>query len=144
MTQGLARFFPQVWARPVIAVYRWPDGVDNEPPLSCVPQTSFEMTFVAKGYSRYWAFRPPVEGAAEEGEEGGDPDAAESARALPPVPEGGPDVTVVTVVKGPEPGDVLTSATRIYRIVLGRYHALVTATRSKVPQDRTPLRLQNE
>lgn len=89
---------------------------------------------MAKGYSRYWAFRPPVEGAVEEGEEGeegGDADAAESARALPPVPEGGPDVTVVTVVKGPEPGDVLTSATRIYRIVLGRYHALVTSQRAQ-------------
>ena len=57
---------------------------------------------MAKGYSKYWASRPAVEGAVE----GGDPDAAESATAAPAVPEGGPDVSVVTVVKGPEPGEL--------------------------------------
>lgn len=73
------------------------------------PQTSFEMTFVAKGYSKYWASKPAVQGAVE-GVEEGDPDAVESATVTPPVPEGGPDVTVVTVVKGPEPGELLLCA----------------------------------
>eukprot|EP00904_Undaria_pinnatifida_P000379 jgi/Undpi1/10341/HiC_scaffold_29.g12791.m1 len=67
-------------------------------------QTSFEMTFVAKGYSKYWVRKRPAveEGVAEEGV------AEESAMVAPPVPEGGPDVTVVTRVKGPEPGYVAT------------------------------------
>lgn len=58
------------------------------------------MTFVAKGYSKYWVRKRPAveEGVAEEGV------AEESAMVAPPVPEGGPDVTVVTRVKGPEPG----------------------------------------
>lgn len=104
-----------------------------------VPQASFEMTFVAKGYSRYWASRPPVE-AEVEGDQDGDPDAVESATAVakaPPVPEGGPDVTVVTVVKGPEPGKLLICALIVLRIFLFGYHSPVTwyfATRSQVSQ----------
>lgn len=92
-----------------------------------VPQASFEMTFVAKGYSRYWAFRPPVEGGVEGGQDGvPDQDAAESATAVaqaPPVPEGGPDVTVVTVVKGPEPGKRLLDALISFEDFVFRYHS---------------------
>lgn len=59
-------------------------------------QASFEMTFVAKGFSR------PEEAAATDG---GDGDGLEAGSGSA-IPSGEPDVQVVTKVKGPEPGQL--------------------------------------
>lgn len=70
-------------------------------------QTSFEMTFLAKGYSTPpTAAEPPATPAA--GADPGEVEAAAAAAAAvaaPAPPAIEPDVTVVTRVKGPEPGE---------------------------------------
>lgn len=65
----------------------------------CAPQqTSFEMTFVAKGYSNATAALPAPA-------EGGDLSSAEAGSTESSGPVGEPDMSIVTKVKGPEPGE---------------------------------------
>lgn len=81
----------------IVAKRRYCDVGLTASTISLLLQASFEMTFVAKGYSNAEAASPAVGG--------GDPAAVESAMATPEVPAGEPDMTVVTRVKGPEPGE---------------------------------------
>ncbi|CAM9875916.1 unnamed protein product [Ectocarpus sp. 6 AP-2014] len=70
-------------------------------------EASYAMTFLAKGYSTPpTAAEPPATPAA--GADLGEVEAAAAAAAAPAPPAVEPDVTVVTRVKGPEPGYVAT------------------------------------
>lgn len=79
-------------------------------PLVCIArQTSFEVVFVAKGFSS------GRENSSSDAD--ADPAAIESATAAPSSPIGEPDMTIVTRVKGPEPGTAPNSRHPIAALV---------------------------